>query len=232
MITVIIPTFNEEYFIESALKQLKILDIDNLISEIIVADGNSTDNTRIIAIRCGATVLVCPKRGRSAQMNYAATLADENVLYFIHADTNPPKNFTTAIYDAVKLGFNAGSFRLKFDYDHWFLKVNAWFTRFNIDSVRFGDQSLFVTKKTFKASGGFLESLVVMEDQHIITKLKKLGSFKLIQKSVVTSSRKYLENGIFKTQGVFFIIFLMYKFGFSQATLVNTYRKMLKQDKV
>ena len=232
MITVIIPTFNEANFIESTLENLRLLDVDNFISEIIVADGNSTDDTRKIAIRCGATFLVCPNKGRSAQMNYAAELADENILYFIHADTHPPERFSTDIYDTVKLGFNAGSFTLKFDYDHWFLKANAWFTRLNIDSVRFGDQSLFVTRRAFKTCGGFSETLIVMEDQHIIKKLKKLGSFKLIRKPVITSARKYLENGIFKTQGVFFIMFFMYKFGNSQETLVSTYRRMLKQDKV
>lgn len=44
----------------------------------------------------------------------------------------------------------SGCFRLPFDYEHWFLKTNCWFTRFDVNEVRFGDQSLFITKKVEK----------------------------------------------------------------------------------
>lgn len=232
MISILIPTFNEEGFIVQTIERLKALDTKNLISEIIVADGNSTDDTQKLAQQAGAKVLICPKKGRAAQMNFAADTASGSILYFIHADTLPPENFANDIVNAVNGGFDAGSFRLIFDCDHWFLKANAWFTRFNVDAVRFGDQSLFVTKAAFAIATGFSESLIVMEDQHLIKKLKKQVKFKLIQKAVVTSARKYLENGVYRTQGVFFLIFLMYKLGFSQKTLVKTYRKLLRQNKV
>ncbi|MET4083844.1 rSAM/selenodomain-associated transferase 2 [Pedobacter sp. UYP30] len=232
MISVLIPTFNEEDVISWTIKCLLALDTQKFIKEIIVADGGSTDATCAKAIGAGALVLKCPKKGRAAQMNFAAKNATQEILYFIHADTQPPLGFTEDILRAVHSGFDAGSYRLKFDCDHWFLSLNAWFTRFNVDAVRFGDQSLFVTKSAFEKSDGFLESLVVMEDQHIIKELKKLVKFKLFDKAVVTSSRKYLENGVYKTQAVFFLIFFMYKLGYSQKTLVKTYRGLLKQNKV
>lgn len=232
MISILIPTFNEEGFIVQTIERLKALDTKNLISEIIVADGNSTDDTQKLAQQAGAKVLICPKKGRAAQMNFAADTASGSILYFIHADTLPPENFANDIVNTVNGGFDAGSFRLIFDCDHWFLKANAWFTRFNVDAVRFGDQSLFVTKAAFAIANGFSERLIVMEDQHLIKKLKKQVKFKLIQEAVVTSARKYLENGVYRTQGVFFLIFLMYKLGFSQKTLVKTYRKLLRQNKV
>ncbi len=232
MISVIIPTFNEEDFIAKTIERLLALNTNHKIEEKIVADGGSTDKTCILAQKVGAKVLVCPQKGRAAQMNFAALNATQNILYFIHADTLPPIHFVDDILTALSQGFDAGSFCLAFDYDHWFLKANAWFTRFDVDAVRFGDQSLFVTKKAFSKVGGFSESHIVMEDQHLIKKLKKLVKFKLIQKAVITSSRKYLGNGVFKTQGVFFLIFFMYKLGYSQHSLVKTYRKLLKQDKV
>jgi hypothetical protein len=71
-----------------------------------------------------------------------------------------------------------------------------------------------------------------MEDQEIISRLRKSCRFIVIQKPVVTSARKYLENGIYKTQGIFFVIYFMYQFGYSQQKLLQTYRRLMRQDKL
>jgi hypothetical protein len=121
---------------------------------------------------------------------------------------------------------------LAFDHAHWFLKANCWFTRFDVNAIRFGDQSLFVTREKFIEAGGFCEKHIVMEDQEIITRLRRICRFMVIRKPVVTSARKYLENGIYKTQGIFFIIFFMYQLGYNQQKLLRTYKSMMKQDKL
>ena len=121
---------------------------------------------------------------------------------------------------------------LSFDYNHWFLKANCWFTQFDVDAIRFGDQSLFVSSDIFKSSGGFAETHIVLEDQQLIKRLKKMARFTIIKKPVLTSARKYLQNGIYKTQGIFFIIYFMYRLGYSQQKLVATYKKMITEDKL
>ncbi len=136
------------------------------------------------------------------------------------------------ITTVINAGYSAGCYMLSFDYDHWFLKANCWFTRFDVDTIRFGDQSLFVTKEKFLDVGGFCEKHIVLEDQQIIRHLKKISSFKVVKKPVITSARKYIENGIYKTQGIFFIIYLIYRFGFSQQTLLATYKKQIIQNKL
>lgn len=232
MISVIIPTYNEEAYIKATIQRLWQYDEDNLIYEIIIADGGSTDNTIAIAQTEVVIVAVSPTKGRAAQMNYGASLATKEILYFLHADTLPPENFTNDIAKAIKQGYEAGCYMLSFDYQHWFLKVNCWFTRFDVDTIRFGDQSLFVTKEKFLKVGGFCNKHIVLEDQHIIKRLKKIALFKVMKKPVITSARKYLENGIYKTQSIFFIIYFMYRLGFSQEKLVTTYRKLIMQDKI
>ncbi|HEY8783643.1 MAG TPA: TIGR04283 family arsenosugar biosynthesis glycosyltransferase [Mucilaginibacter sp.] len=231
MTSIIIPTYNEADQIALTIKKVINANGSNPI-EIIVADGGSTDETVCIAKQSGAITLVSDKKGRAAQMNAGAALAKGEILYFLHADTLPPSGFTADIQHAVGKGYQAGCFTLSFDHAHWFLKANCWFTRFDIDAVRFGDQSLFVTKAAFNKAGGFYVQHIVLEDQQIIKRLKKITSFIVIKKFVVTSARKYLENGIYKTQGIFFIIYFLYRLGFSQQKLVKTYKKLIRQNKL
>ncbi len=232
MISIIVPAYNEEAQIAETIHAIRSQGNAAHIAEIIVADGGSSDNTLAVAKAADAVAVCSPAKGRAAQMNYGAFLAKGEILYFLHADTLPAKDFTTEIRNAVQGGNEAGCFMLAFDYAHWFLKANCWFTRFDVNAIRFGDQSLFVTKEKFMQTGGFCEKHMVMEDQEIIKRIKKLCRFKVIKKPVITSARKYLENGIYKTQGIFFIIFFLYQLGYSQQALVSTYRRLIRQDKL
>jgi rSAM/selenodomain-associated transferase 2 len=231
MISIIIPTFNEADQIITTIGQLNGKSGGNHF-EIIVSDGGSTDNTVALAKHAGAIVVNSPRKGRAAQMNAGASLAKGEVLYFLHADTIPPEGYLADIKEAVAMGYHAGCFMLSFDHLHWFLKANCWFTRFDVNAIRFGDQSLFVTKAAFEEAGGFSEEYVVLEDQELIKRLRKDVRFKVVKKPVVTSARKYLENGVYKTQGIFFIIYFLYVAGFSQGMLVRTYKRLITQNKI
>lgn len=232
MLSVIIPTFNEEKNIVPLLKYLQQQNIEQHIKEIIVCDGGSRDATALLANEAGARVLASPKKGRATQMNYGANCAAQPVLYFLHADTYPPAGFTKDILQAVQKGYGSGCYRLQFDSKHWFLKANCWFTRFNVNAVRFGDQSLFVTKEIFDKAGGFNERLIMLEDQEIMRRLQKLSRFIVLPKAVTTSARKYLQNGIYRTQGIYFAIYFLYRLGYPQQRLLNIYRKLIVQDKL
>jgi predicted glycosyltransferase involved in capsule biosynthesis len=149
-----------------------------------------------------------PSERRAMQMNYGAAKAQGDILYFLHSDTFPPPDFYENILQAVKSGINSGCYQLSFDCEHWFLKLMGWFTRFDIDLIRFGDQSLFVSKEVFELAGGFNETFMVMEDNEIIPRIKKFSRFRVLKKAVTTSARKYLENGIFRLQAIFSLIYL------------------------
>ena len=232
MISLIIPTYNEEEAIAETIEAIRNRDTENLISEIIVVDGQSSDQTIKVASNAGAQVVISPKKGRSAQMNYGASLAKSQILYFLHADSIPPENFTSYILEARKKGSVSGCFRLRFDHEHWFLKANCWFTRFDVNAIRFGDQSLFVTSEVFEKCGGFDESLLMMEDQEIIYRIKENGKFSVMKAAVTTSARKYLDNGIYRMQTIFFRIWLMYYLGYSQEDLLKMHRKLIRKTKL
>ena len=225
MISVIIPTYNEALFLQQTIDAIHKNDTKKLVSQLIVADGGSTDKTLDIANE-NDVIIVCSKKGRAIQMNAGAALAQSEILFFLHADTFPPLHFSTYIREAVAKGFGAGCFILSFDHAHWFLKTNAWFTRFNIDAVRFGDQGLFAEKNIFAKAGRFSEKLLLAEDQEIIHRLKKYSKFSIIKKPVISSARKYIQHGVYATQFKFYRLYAMYRLGFSQKKLMAMYSKL------
>ncbi len=232
MISIIIPTYNEAKTIKKTIEYLQYCNRDGFIKEIIISDGGSTDDTMVIAKSAGVKTVAGAQKGRAAQMNYGATVATQDILYFLHADTIPPENFINDIIFATEQGYGSGSYRLSFDTNNWFLTMNCWFTRFNVNAVRFGDQSLFVLNEIFKKSGGYRQDLLLMEDQEIIHRLKKQDKFIVLKGQVVTSARKYLDNGIYKMQFIFYTIWLLYYLGFSQQYLLQMYRKLIRGNKL
>ncbi len=232
MISVIIPTYNEEANIKSTIQALWKNDVEHLVKQVIVVDGGSSDDTLKMATIEGVLAVVSPRKGRAAQMNYGASLAKQTVLYFLHADSAPPPAFSTQIVSAILAGNGSGCFRLQFDHAHWFLKVNCWFTRFNVAAFHYGDQSLFVKQSVFEDIRGFPESHIVFEDYAIIKELKRKGPFYIVKKPVITSARKYLQNGIFKMQGIFYLMYFLYRMGLPQPKLVSVYKRMILQDKI
>jgi rSAM/selenodomain-associated transferase 2 len=195
--------------------------------EIIVSDGGSSDNTVALAEEFKVRVIKGLK-GRAKQMNAAARHAQGEILYFLHADSRTPSDFIGKIVQANARGYQAGCFRLRFDWNHWFLKLNAWFTRFDINAVRFGDQSLFITKKLFDQIGGFREDYTIMEDQEIVNRITRNESFTVLSDFIITSARKYRINGAYRMQIIFFYIYFAYAFGASQETLQKIYCRLIK----
>src|SRR5687768_1553001 len=122
MISVVIPTYNDENLIASTITHLRDNAYQRLLKEIIVVDGGSTDATVREAEKAGATVIHSIKKNRSVQMNLGVEYATGKILYFLSPGSLPPKNFTNEIVRAVQRGYSSGTFALKFDYKHWFLK--------------------------------------------------------------------------------------------------------------
>lgn len=218
MISVIIPTIDEEESIDRLLPYLQRESSGSSI-EMIVSDGGSHDRTVDTARRHGARVIRCDRCGRAVQMNRATHAARGSILYFLHADTFPPRRYGRIVCDAVKNGIDVATFRLGFDDPHFFLRANAWFTRFDIDAFRFGDQSLLVTRALFDRCGGFDERLVLFEDQEIVGRLRRAGRFALLPQSVTTSARCYRDNGVYRLQMIYAYLCALYRCGVSQDCL-------------
>ncbi|MFW6348242.1 MAG: TIGR04283 family arsenosugar biosynthesis glycosyltransferase, partial [Cyclonatronaceae bacterium] len=229
-ISVVIPVYNEAGHILELLNYLAPLLKADGSTECLIVDAQSPDGTAGLIHRSAPdfSVLQSPKKGRAAQMNYGAAQSTGELLYFLHADSFPPKDVFRQLRAAVRAGANSGCYRLRFDDNRPVMRLYAWFTRFDLLPFRYGDQSLFVSREAFRAVGGFREDLVVMEDNEIVRLLRKRGGFQLLQEDVVTSARKYHENGFLRLQIIFSIIFVLYYAGASQDVLVQFYRDMIR----
>ena len=182
-------------FIGSLLKQL------TMFSQVTLVDGGSSDSTEQIAKEYGVTFIRNAKRGRAVQMNVGASGSTANYLLFLHADCKVPLNFKEELEKWIKTHeFEAGNFRLVFNSKHWFLKLNALFSFFNYLSFQFGDQGLCIQRTLFEELEGFDESLLFMEGNEIIRRIKKGNSFYKIPIKINVSARKYERRGVFKLQ--------------------------------
>jgi hypothetical protein len=114
---------------------------------------------------------------------------------------------------------------MRFDKDHWWLKIIGLFTRINHLSCRGGDQSLFVEKKLFQKIGGYDESYKVYEDNELIRRLYAQRQFVVIKKWITTSARLYEKLGVWKTQWLFLEIHCKRRFGASAEELYSHYYK-------
>ena len=225
MISIIIPTFNEAAIIEKIISYLRWYGDINLI-EIIVVDSG-TDDTLTLAKNLGAIAVTAGTKGRAAQMNQGAAMAKGNILYFVHADTLPPKSFATDIELALKNSFGFGRFCTKFDSKSKLLKANAFFTKLDLFVCYGGDQTLFITQQLFAEIGGFNANLKVMEDYDITTRAKQKAKYKIIKKNVLVSARKYENNTWWQVQKANYIIVQMYKKGVCQQEIITKYQSLL-----
>lgn len=226
MISIIIPVYNEAEIIQANLKQIqKRISSSAWVEEILVIDGGSNDDTveKAKAIK-DVQVFVSPK-GRPQQMNYGARQAKGEVLYFLHIDSFPPKNFDEMIVNSIQNGHEAGCFQMKFRSKHPWLKFISWLTKFKARSCRGGDQSLFVTKSLFHKIEGYNEDYLIYEDHEILKPIYEHTDFYVIPKWISTSARRFKDKGILRLQLLFWGIYFKKWSGASSKELYRFYEK-------
>lgn len=225
-ITIIIPVLNEAANIGKLLEYIYSNSSIKNIQEVLVVDGGSKDSTVEIAKKFDVEV-VSSKRGRAAQMNTGAQYATGEILYFLHADTIPPKKFDEFILNAGAKGHESGCFRMQFDSKNIVLRGFAYLSRINHTLCRGGDQSLFISKSLFEKLKGFNENYLIYEDSEFIRRLYQTAEFIVLPQKVITSARKYREKGWLSVQFHFAMIHLKNYYGASPKELYQYYTRHL-----
>ncbi|MCK4987963.1 MAG: TIGR04283 family arsenosugar biosynthesis glycosyltransferase [Desulfobacterales bacterium] len=221
-ISIIIPTLNEAAAIARTLSPLE--SVENL--EVIVVDGGSIDETAELAGSRGAKVIPS-NPGKAVQMNTGAAAAAGDILVFLHADTLLPEGFSHQIVSALnQTGVAAGAFRLTIDSTAAGIRIIERMANLRSRFLRlpYGDQALFMKRQLFEEIGGFPD-LPIMEDFILVRRLKRKGKIVIVPAPVVTSPRRWLHLGIFKTWLINQLIIIAYYLGFPLERLTRLYRR-------
>jgi len=192
MISIIIPTRNEEKIIERTLSQFK--NSMTIPHEIIVSDGNSTDKTLDIARRYNAKIVLWDKPGVRQTFgqakNAGAAVASGEFLLFMDADVvlqNPRadlEKILTKFASVPTLGALSVPLKVRPEYaqlrDYFFIEPLNWWYLISNNVFNFatasGEFQMF-RADLFRKVGGFNEKLVAGEDNDVFHRMSKVGKF-------------------------------------------------------
>jgi rSAM/selenodomain-associated transferase 2 len=188
MISVIIPTLNEETCLPKLLERLVSMP---QVTEIIVADGGSSDKTLEIAARF-PVIVVSSERGRGTQQNKGALAATNEILWFVHADTVPQIEVGVKILEALRGPGNiGGNLKIIFDGNTLSAKFLTWlYPALGLLGLKYGDSGIFLKKNVYFAAEGF-SPIPLFEDVELVRKASKFGNFLQLQAVVEASSRRF-----------------------------------------
>ena len=101
-VSIIIPTRNEELFIINTLNSIMDQDYPGNLVEVIIADGESDDNTRdlietYIINHPNVRLINNPERVVPYALNYAIKIADGDVIVRLDAHSKYPKNYVSRL---------------------------------------------------------------------------------------------------------------------------------------
>ncbi len=226
-VSIIVPVRNES---QQTLHQVQELILVDDTREIIIVDASdriSTVNSlrQLSEMEERIHLIHSDRVGRAVQMNLGSKQASGDILWFVHADTTVPGNSIKKIQQELA-NHHWGRFDVNFNNSTHWMKLVAWAMNFrsSLSDVCTGDQAIFVNRELFELVGGYPE-LEIMEDIALSKILRKKHSARRIRTPVITSARRWEQNGYCRTIGKMWLMRLLYYFGVSPATLAKMYRQ-------
>lgn len=221
--SIIMPVLNEMPGLSHTLAALQAFR--GAGAELIVVDGGSTDGSREAARQQVDQLLDSPP-GRALQMNRGAASCSGDVLLFLHADTRLP----THALDEIERGLGAcgrawGRFDIRLSGDRWPLRVVEWMMnwRSRWSGIATGDQVMFVRREAFDRVAGFPRQ-ALMEDLVLSQRLKTISPPLCLAGPVVSSSRRWEEQGTLRTIVLMWRLRLAWFLGADADALARRYR--------
>lgn len=199
MLSIIIPTLNEEKYLPLLLRSVKGQNFEDDY-EVIVADAGSTDKTVEIAefFGCRLSKGGLPARGR----NLGAGIAGGEDILFLDADLILPAGFLRQSLEEFRSrNLDVASFGLKPITDRKIVRMgfDLFYNRPIVFSQKFlahGAMAILVKKNIFEKVGGFDEGISLAEDHYFTRQAFKVGKF-----GVIKSARVHITTRRFETDG-------------------------------
>lgn len=196
-VSIVIPTLNAAAALRRSLPPLAEFHVLDLLREVVVADGGSTDRTAAIAEAAGA-VFVTAEKGRGTQLAAGAQAARGEWLLFLHADTMLQPGWDRAVRDFVEDPENrghAGYFRFALDDKSMGARRIEWLAnlRSRLFGLPYGDQGLLISTALYRHLGGF-RPLALMEDVDLVRRIGR-RRLHMLNVTAVSSADRYRRDG-------------------------------------
>lgn len=222
-ISVIIPTLNCADRIRPTIASLfEGLDA-GLICELIISDGESSDDIEMFAEELGAAFISSPA-GRGRQLRRGAVVAKGDWLLFLHADTVLIDGWSKEVLRFITSGQDrAAVFRLTFDAYGLAPRFVANWANFRTRylGLPYGDQGLLISHNLYESVGGFPD-IPLMEDVAMARSLR--GKIALLTCRVQTSAEKYEQQGWLRRGSKNLLLLARYFLGTSPDKLALSYK--------
>lgn len=200
MLSIIIPTLNEEKYLPLVLESIKKQKFFDY--ELILADAGSKDKTLEIAKKHGCKIVPggLPAKGR----NEGAKIAKGDILFFLDADTVLPDNFfKKAIAEFNNRKLELASFCLiplpRNKISSFFLNIFYNQPIVLLESaLPHAATGIFVRKDVFEKIGGFDEDVKLAEDHYLARRAKRVFGVKV---GIIKSTEIFVSDRRFKTDG-------------------------------
>ncbi|MFH0836588.1 MAG: glycosyltransferase [Candidatus Aenigmatarchaeota archaeon] len=198
--SVIVPSKNEEKFIENCLKALKH---QTKKCEIILVDGHSTDRTRKIAKKYADQIILDDKKGIANARNIGAKIAKGEIIAYCDADAIPKKNWVENIEKEIK--GNIAVYGPVIPYDGskktkaGLIFINNLVRFFHIMKTPIFCATNLAVKKSILLKHKFNENFHILEDYELGSRLVKYGKIKYSKKIKMPISSRRFENKLLNT---------------------------------
>ena len=219
-LAIVTPVLNGGIRFNEMLTSVKML-----ADEIIIVDGGSSDNSRLVAEQAGAKVISTPK-GRGLQCATGATYVTADWILFLHADTTLTEEARRAVISHIRRGSKgdcAWYFTLSFDDDLAISSVISrlanWRSRFF--GLPYGDQGLLIHRDFYNELGGY-RALPLMEDVDFVRRIGR-SRLRAMSGHVVTSATRYRQRGWITRSLRNFLCLSLYFLGIPPRWIVRIY---------
>lgn len=213
-VSVIIPTLQEENYIEKTLSNLQKVATP---IEVIVVDSGSSDKTVEIARCFTDKVYSIRKRGISVGRNYGVKHANGDILVFLDTDVIFPFDFVEktkkAFEDSTVVGATCNIMPSQFRLDatlffYFYNRLIRVFTKIKPHSR---GEFFAARKSAFLRVKGFDENMPCLEDHDLANRLSKLGRFVFISDLTMYESLRRMEKlGFWRVMGTWFMDYISF----------------------
>jgi len=217
-VSVIIPVYRDTDALARMLASTDFADAD------VIVVSTADDTESLAALRAARPDIqwVDAARGRASQMNAGAAVARGSWLLFLHADTQLPRDWRSAIAGAQR-GSRVvfGCFRFALDSPRVVARAIELGVRLRVAlfDLPYGDQAIFVRRDAFS---GFPE-IPLMEDVAFSRAMKRAGRPACVRSRVVTSGRRWESRGVLRTIVLMWRLRLLYALGVAPQRLARKY---------